>query len=128
MKIGDIKIKRYEKSNGTSRYVWVACVDCGKERWVRIYKCKGKPQSISCHHCNTLRADPTRKKVVILYPIRSLKEAYLQDYGKDLENHFDVAENVKYPERIFCMDCPQHCLYQWKGCPNRAEALEEMYS
>lgn len=120
MNLGDIKIdKSYQ------RFMWIACPDCGKERWVRIYKHK-PPQSIICHHCNTLRADPTRKKVVILYPIRTQKQAYLQDYSKDFENHFDVAENITYRERIFCLDCPDRSCPGWENCPYRKIAKEEI--
>ena len=116
MKIGDIKIDRLYK-----KYIWAVCIDCGKERWVRVFK--DKPEYISCHKCATLRAG---NNPVILYPNRSLKEAYIQDYGKDLENHYDVVENTIYSNRIFCMDCPHHCLIKWRYCPIRIEALEIM--
>ena len=108
-----MKIDKFHK-----RVIWLACVDCGKERWVRILE--GKPKSIYCHDCSVKRRGYS---VVIAYPRRSVKEAYIQDYGKDLENHFDSAENIVCPERIFCRDCSYYCK-GWKHCPYRAEALE----
>ena len=33
----------------TYKYIWSACINCGKERWVKLYK--GKPISIRCHRC-----------------------------------------------------------------------------
>lgn len=116
MKIGDMKIV---KSKDYEKYMWIACIDCGKERWVRVRK--GKPKNISCRSCG---AKKVYDRAVILYPIRSLGEAYLQDYGEDLENRFDVAENIKHKERIFCLDCPIHCVNNWEYCPIRAEVLE----
>ncbi len=32
------------------RYIWQACIGCGKERWVHLLK--GKPVSIRCRNCN----------------------------------------------------------------------------
>ena len=48
-KLGDIKKgKKYQK------YVWAACVDCGKERWVHLLR--GSPESSRCNHCaHTMR-------------------------------------------------------------------------
>jgi len=45
--IGEIgRNKNYMKS------MWMACPDCGKEHWVRLYK--GKPQSVGrCRPCST---------------------------------------------------------------------------
>jgi len=45
-KIGDIRSgKWYEK------YIWSACVDCGREKWIHLLK--GKPMSIRCKSCAT---------------------------------------------------------------------------
>lgn len=40
------------------RWVWVACPDCGKERWVRLIK--GTPRSSRCLHCATIKSNKTR--------------------------------------------------------------------
>lgn len=45
IKLDAIKIN----SKTRNKYVWHACIDCGKERWVFIYK--GKPRNPRCHRC-----------------------------------------------------------------------------
>lgn len=37
------------KSKG-QKYIWVACVDCGRERWVQLWN--GKPMSALCRSCS----------------------------------------------------------------------------
>jgi len=44
-KIGDIK-----KDSRSRKYNYLACIDCGKERWVMI--AKGKPRSLRCKSCS----------------------------------------------------------------------------
>ena len=48
--IGEIKkgkeLGYRAKSNSC---VWLACTNCGKERWVRLKQ--GKPKSLTCHRC-----------------------------------------------------------------------------
>ncbi len=39
---------RFPNAKG-SKYLWTACVDCGKERWVRLSY--GNPQSLRCVQC-----------------------------------------------------------------------------
>lgn len=49
-KIGDIVMGReIGHKNSDNKYVWTACVDCGKERWVHLRK--GKPESLRCYSC-----------------------------------------------------------------------------
>ena len=117
MKIGTTKTdKRYHK------LIWLVCIDCGKARWVELIK--GKPKRIRCLSCAMKRVT---NKPVIIFPLRSDKEAYIQSYGKDLENHFDGADRTLYKNRIFCLDCPNFKLCRgslWKHCPTKAEVLE----
>lgn len=48
-KLGDIK-RAYEIGRiGRSLWIWHACVDCGKERWVFLLK--GKPRCPRCRSC-----------------------------------------------------------------------------
>jgi len=48
--VGEIKQGGEIGKNATfSRYIWVACANCGKERWVQYYS--GKPCSNICKHC-----------------------------------------------------------------------------
>ena len=49
-KIGDIKKGTELGYKDREKYIWSACSECGKERWVRLYK--GKPRSLKCRYCN----------------------------------------------------------------------------
>jgi hypothetical protein len=53
--IQTIKRPTYKKAR---KFIWHACVDCGKTRWVAIKK--GKPESIRCYSC--ARKIVTRRK------------------------------------------------------------------
>ena len=44
----EIGYKR-EGQRNTSRYIWSACLDCGKERWTPL--AKGGPKNPRCHLC-----------------------------------------------------------------------------
>ncbi len=55
MKIGDIKSDNYK-----NKFIWSFCIDCGKERWVRL--CKNKPTSIKCKSCANTRENNPRWK------------------------------------------------------------------
>ena len=50
-KIGDIK------KSGCHKFIWVACLDCQKERWVVLRK--GQPQSARCRNCSPKHRPPT---------------------------------------------------------------------
>lgn len=49
--LGDIKIGKELGYKGTpyNKYIWVACLDCGKARWVRLIQ--NKPTNLRCRHC-----------------------------------------------------------------------------
>jgi len=49
-KIGDIVNSKELGLFPYSKYIWIACETCGKERWVRLIK--GKPSSKTCPHCS----------------------------------------------------------------------------
>lgn len=50
--ISEIKIGQdIGKGNKKNYYSWLACIDCGKERWVQVNR--GKPCSKHCQHCQT---------------------------------------------------------------------------
>lgn len=42
-----------KEPNQHQLYIWQACTDCGKARWVRL--CKGKPTSLLCHTCGMVK-------------------------------------------------------------------------
>ena len=50
--LGDIKTGKELGYSSNHKYIRVACLDCGKPRWVRLVK--GKPQSPRCKSCSQL--------------------------------------------------------------------------
>lgn len=51
--IGEIRTGKQlgrRKGNGSGRYMWHACLDCGKARWVLLRH--GKPDSMRCRPCS----------------------------------------------------------------------------
>ncbi len=48
--IGEIRVATEIGHKGRARYIWLACVDCGKERWV-CYQ-KGKTENSRCPSCS----------------------------------------------------------------------------
>jgi len=51
MKVGTIRRATEIGKGGRGRYIWHACVDCGKERWVAIRGKNGEPKHQRCHSC-----------------------------------------------------------------------------
>lgn len=53
--IGEIKrareIGKSGGNNTSGKYIWSACIDCGKERWVAYNKKRNCPRSQFCHDC-----------------------------------------------------------------------------
>ena len=48
-KLGDIKSEKDLGKKGTGKQIWHACIDCDKERWVRLYH--GQPLYLKCRSC-----------------------------------------------------------------------------
>ena len=51
-KLGEIKRGKeigYSSNSANIKFIWHACADCGKQRWVRLFK--GLPKLIRCHSC-----------------------------------------------------------------------------
>ncbi len=52
--VGDIRKGTEIGYKSSAKYIWHACMDCGKERWVAIIK--GKPESKICLHCANVKS------------------------------------------------------------------------
>ena len=48
--LGDIVKAREIGWRNSNRYIWHACVFCGKERWVQVRK-GGQPSAVQCNSC-----------------------------------------------------------------------------
>jgi len=58
--LGEIKCGKELGIKTYHYYIWRACIDCGKERWVRLVK--GKPRSERCQPCNNIQTSIKRKQ------------------------------------------------------------------
>ena len=47
--LDEIQIAKEIGRIGTNRFIWYACANCGKERWVQLRD--GKPRHLLCHSC-----------------------------------------------------------------------------
>lgn len=47
--LGDVRTAKELGKSGTNKYIWHACIDCGKERWVRLRW--GEPEWQRCRSC-----------------------------------------------------------------------------
>ena len=45
---------------GHIRFIWVACIDCGKERWV--HSVNGQPETLRCYPCSRKSKDYPKGK------------------------------------------------------------------
>ena len=52
-KIGDVAVGRKIGIKGGNKFIWIACPDCKRERWVMLRR--GKPRSIRCNSCAITR-------------------------------------------------------------------------
>ena len=57
----------YKAADGKAKYIFVACVECGQQRWVQLHV--GKPQCVYCRHCWQLgQRNITYRKLGVLSP------------------------------------------------------------
>ena len=55
--IGEIKKGREIGSKQQSeQFIWQACIDCGKQRWLQLHTTKRWNYTGRCHHCNGVNA------------------------------------------------------------------------
>ncbi len=101
--LGEIKNGRelYKKGD-RSRFIWVACEMCGKERWVTIKK--GKPKHSKCSSCCQKGKIPWNYKggrvvnrdgyIYITMPINSEYIGMVPKCGKALEHRIVMAQHL----------------------------------
>lgn len=59
--IGEARLGRdLGYKNNRCKYILRACIDCGKERWVRLIR--GEPESSICHLCSSRLRNPSGSK------------------------------------------------------------------
>jgi len=113
--------------NKTGKFVWQACIGCGKERWVLVQN--GKPRSISCISCKQ-KGHPvsveTRRKLSISHRgekayrwnggrIRT-KQGYIRVWLSPDDFFYPMVNNTGYvPEhRLVVAKHLGRCLHIWE--------------
>lgn len=109
--IGDVR-KGWQigrrKNTGHSSYIWHACVDCGKERWVLLRN--GVPDSPRCRKCAIRnRPAPERKKDKYGYVfVRLTPET---EFFKPMAQK---NSNYVYEHRLVVAKALHRCLLPWE--------------
>lgn len=91
-KIGEIKYGREigQKSSLGQKFIWHACVYCGKERWVRL--CGSNPTRLRCRLCGQKGRHPSFSALGELHP------QWKGGRQKDIEGYIRVR---LYPKDFF---------------------------
>ena len=93
----------------SQKYIWAACEDCRKERWVVLLVSKNQPKSPRCRQC--------------AWRIIGKKQTKEQ-YGSD--NPFWKGGQFKDKQGYVMMRCPNHPYFsRYKGYVNRSRLVLE---
>lgn len=94
------------KNNGHSLYIWHACIDCGKERWVLLRD--RKPDSPRCRPCNNRLQHPGVD--------RRIHHGYVLIHVKatDFFRPMVTNGNYVYEHRLVMAKHLKRCLLPWE--------------
>jgi len=108
--LGNIAVARdigYKTGNGKSKFIWSACVDCGKERWVLLSH--KKPTTLRCQICSRkLGSRPQGGR-------RETKKGYIDIKVHPDDFYFAMACRGYVPEhRLVMARNLGRCLHPWE--------------
>jgi len=114
-KIGDI-----DKRTHSHKYIWSMCVDCKRERWVKLYR--GKPFYRRCASCaRRKRKDhPSRKGG------RFKSEGYIHILVYPTNPFFNMSDhqNYIYEHRLIMAQHLGRCLESWE-CVHHINGIKD---
>ncbi len=113
-------MKLTQKQQNSINYIWHACIDCGKERWVATFT-NGTPKWLRCRSCGGRQASIKRDIVGVNHPnwkgggyrhIEGYRMAYLQA-GDSL---YPMANGLNYvlEHRLVMAKFLGRCLQPWE--------------
>ena len=113
--LNDIIRERELGHKGTSRYIWSACVTCGKERWVQFVK--GEPRRTRCGSC-AAQARATRGEENPNWKGGRVKrsDGYIRVRLFTEDFFYSMADKQNYvaEHRLIMAKHLSRCLLQWE--------------
>lgn len=98
------------------RYIWHACEDCGKERWVQFYN--GKPCSRRCRQCGYLSEGAVKRGKANPFwkggRFRDSQGYILVNIQPDDFFYPMASHNVVYEHRLVVAKALYRCLLPWE--------------
>lgn len=110
--LGDIKNAEELGLIGSNKLIWLACPNCGKPDWKRLYK--GKPTGNLCHHCAG-RLPRKRRPAIWKYGSRKNQGYKMVKLHKtDLFYAMADGKNYVMEHRLVMAEHLGRCLERWE--------------
>ena len=114
--------------NQHHKYVWHACIDCGKLRWVQW--CKGRPRHTHCTHCSNIgkrwkggRSITDEGYILIRLSPDDFFYPMVKSSGYVLEHRLVVARALG--RCLHSWEIVHHKGIRFEGIKNRSDNLED---
>ncbi len=114
--LNDIKLARdigFKCGGGTTRFIWTSCVDCKKERWVRLLR--GKPESDRCLKCGHINVRGSNSKIW-RGGRKTIEGGYIKVWLSPDDFFYSMADKIHYvsEHRLVMAKSLGRCLSRWE--------------